>query len=218
MIRNVGRKPRMVCIKSLAGTYSSAGCVDKEGNAMGGRVVCVHADLSEIIGVDIFRVLVHLLGCSWHSAVKCVPLRQTRFLWHDRIHAKAMYRMAVKTFGENCLKNPFGFSSAQRRKMCSAAADSSHPYPAQSCTGHKNPLRISAPAASAADILPLQNLWRELLEKSFWLLQPLTLYTKYQLFLCAKTQDGLHKIPGPPERCAPAHPGKGMIRNVGRRL
>ncbi|MDE6767593.1 MAG: hypothetical protein K2J35_05315, partial [Eubacterium sp.] len=28
-----------------------------------------------------------------------------RFLWHDRIHAKAMYRMAIKTFGENFVEN-----------------------------------------------------------------------------------------------------------------
>ena len=33
-----------------------------------------------------------------------------RFLWHDRIHAKAMYRMAVKTFGENGAENVFCFS------------------------------------------------------------------------------------------------------------
>lgn len=32
-----------------------------------------------------------------------------RFLWHDRIHAKAMYRMAVKTFGADKVKNPFCF-------------------------------------------------------------------------------------------------------------
>lgn len=32
-----------------------------------------------------------------------------RFLWHDRIHAKAMYRMAVKTFGSDCVENVFGF-------------------------------------------------------------------------------------------------------------
>lgn len=30
-----------------------------------------------------------------------------RFLWHDRIHAKAMYRMAVKTFGQNNVQNVF---------------------------------------------------------------------------------------------------------------
>ena len=32
-----------------------------------------------------------------------------RFLWHDRIHAKAMYRMAVKTFGVLGLDNTFKF-------------------------------------------------------------------------------------------------------------
>ena len=33
-----------------------------------------------------------------------------RFLWHDRIHAKAMYRMAVKTFGAAEVENPFRFA------------------------------------------------------------------------------------------------------------
>ena len=32
-----------------------------------------------------------------------------RFLWHDRIHAKAMYKMAVKTFGKENIKNVFKF-------------------------------------------------------------------------------------------------------------
>lgn len=32
-----------------------------------------------------------------------------RFLWHDRIHAKAMYRMAVKTFGKDSVENTFLF-------------------------------------------------------------------------------------------------------------
>lgn len=32
-----------------------------------------------------------------------------RFLWHDRIHAKAMYRMAVKTFGSEIVPNVFSF-------------------------------------------------------------------------------------------------------------
>ena len=31
-----------------------------------------------------------------------------RFLWHDRIHAKAMYRMALREFGPN-ISNPFFF-------------------------------------------------------------------------------------------------------------
>ena len=33
-----------------------------------------------------------------------------RFLWHDRIHAKAMYRMAVKTFGAFGADNTFMFA------------------------------------------------------------------------------------------------------------
>ena len=32
-----------------------------------------------------------------------------RFIWHDRIHAKAMYRMAVKTFGVDAVPNIFQF-------------------------------------------------------------------------------------------------------------
>ena len=32
-----------------------------------------------------------------------------RFIWHDRIHAKAMYRMAVRTFGEEKVPDVFGF-------------------------------------------------------------------------------------------------------------
>ena len=32
-----------------------------------------------------------------------------RFIWHDRIHAKAMYRMALRTFKEEKMPNPFFF-------------------------------------------------------------------------------------------------------------
>ncbi len=32
-----------------------------------------------------------------------------RFIWHDRIHAKAMYRMAIKTFGPDVVPNIFQF-------------------------------------------------------------------------------------------------------------
>ena len=32
-----------------------------------------------------------------------------RFLWHDRIHAKAMYRMGIKTFGIEQIPNLFNF-------------------------------------------------------------------------------------------------------------
>ncbi len=34
-----------------------------------------------------------------------------RFIWHDRIHAKAMYRMAIKTFGRDSVPNIFLFNS-----------------------------------------------------------------------------------------------------------
>lgn len=32
-----------------------------------------------------------------------------RFIWHDRIHAKAMYRMALRTFGPGSVPDIFGF-------------------------------------------------------------------------------------------------------------
>ena len=32
-----------------------------------------------------------------------------RFIWHDRIHAKAMYKMIIKTFGSNTGSNVFKF-------------------------------------------------------------------------------------------------------------
>ena len=32
-----------------------------------------------------------------------------RFIWHDRIHAKAMYRMGVSTFGKEAIPDIFGF-------------------------------------------------------------------------------------------------------------
>ena len=34
-----------------------------------------------------------------------------RFIWHDRIHARAMYRMAVKIFGKENIKNSFFFQN-----------------------------------------------------------------------------------------------------------
>ena len=34
-----------------------------------------------------------------------------RFLWHDRIHAKAMYRMAVRVFGEATIPDVFHFGA-----------------------------------------------------------------------------------------------------------
>lgn len=34
-----------------------------------------------------------------------------RFIWHDRIHARAMYRMAVRVFGAERIENPFAFDA-----------------------------------------------------------------------------------------------------------
>ena len=33
-----------------------------------------------------------------------------RFIWHDRIHAKAMYKMGIKTFGADVIPDIFGFN------------------------------------------------------------------------------------------------------------
>lgn len=33
-----------------------------------------------------------------------------RFIWHDRIHAKAMYRMGIRTFGADAIPDIFGFT------------------------------------------------------------------------------------------------------------
>ncbi len=38
-----------------------------------------------------------------------------RFLWHDRIHARAMYRMAVRTFGPGSVPDVFRFARRLRR-------------------------------------------------------------------------------------------------------
>lgn len=38
-----------------------------------------------------------------------IPKVLRRFLWHDRIHAKAMYKMGVKTFGVGAIPNVFHF-------------------------------------------------------------------------------------------------------------
>lgn len=42
---------------------------------------------------------------------ECWTLRKVirRFIWHDRIHAKAMHRMAVNLFGKDNILNPFCF-------------------------------------------------------------------------------------------------------------
>ena len=49
-------------------------------------------------------------GCGERWSLRKV-LR--RFVWHDRIHAKAMYRMALRTFGEG-VPNVFCFDVPPR--------------------------------------------------------------------------------------------------------
>lgn len=39
----------------------------------------------------------------------CLRKVLRRFIWHDRIHARAMWRMAQKTFGSDCLPDLFQF-------------------------------------------------------------------------------------------------------------
>lgn len=34
-----------------------------------------------------------------------------RFIWHDRIHARALYRFAVRTWGYECVCDPFCFGN-----------------------------------------------------------------------------------------------------------
>ncbi len=43
------------------------------------------------------------------SLVHLQEVNLRRFIWNDRIHAKAMYRMAVKTFGNDVVPNVFSF-------------------------------------------------------------------------------------------------------------
>lgn len=46
-----------------------------------------------------------------------LPKVLRRFLWHDRIHAKAMYRMACRTFGPDAVPNVFHFDLDQAPKV-----------------------------------------------------------------------------------------------------
>ncbi len=41
-----------------------------------------------------------------------------RFLWHDRIHARAMYRTACALFSSDAVADPFCFSTSESQKSC----------------------------------------------------------------------------------------------------
>lgn len=51
------------------------------------------------------------IKCVWEHNGEEWSLRKMlrRFIWHDRIHAKAMYRMTIKTFGEGSVENIYNF-------------------------------------------------------------------------------------------------------------
>ena len=48
--------------------------------------------------------------CGSYDEYWSVQKMIRRFIWHDRIHAKAMYRMASHQFGSDVIQNPFHFS------------------------------------------------------------------------------------------------------------
>ncbi len=58
-------------------------------------------------GIDNFLRLPSIIGINDEEWTVRKLIR--RFLWHDRIHAKAMYRGAVNTFGKDKIANPFRF-------------------------------------------------------------------------------------------------------------
>lgn len=65
-------------------------------------------------GFDILEQTTHFLDFSVmegsYGELWSLRKMMRRFVWHDRIHAKAMYRMAIKTFEKHDIKNPFHFT------------------------------------------------------------------------------------------------------------
>ena len=78
-------------------------CADNEGTIL----ACRERGFSALEGQpDFLRNRVYLGSYDEEWSLRKV-LR--RFIWHDRIHARAMYRMAVKTFGSGSVPNVFLF-------------------------------------------------------------------------------------------------------------
>ena len=76
----------------------------------------VQADLQELNRTDSYEITVSQENFLKNPVIvgsydEEWSLRKVlrRFLWHDRIHAKAMYRMAVTTFGEGSVPDVFRF-------------------------------------------------------------------------------------------------------------
>lgn len=76
---------------------------DKEGTILSCREKGFES-LESITGYLSLKPVIGSYGEKW--SVRKV-LR--RFIWHDRIHAKAMYRMGKLTFGEDAIPDIFGF-------------------------------------------------------------------------------------------------------------
>lgn len=83
------------------------GEIDVEASCEGTILACREEGFKKIESADGFlenRVFSGSYGEDW-------TLRKLlrRFIWHDRIHAKAMYRMACNTFGEANMQDVFLF-------------------------------------------------------------------------------------------------------------
>lgn len=76
---------------------------DKNGTILDSRIKGF--DLIENT-TDFLCNSVHFGSCNEQWSLKKV---MRRFIWHDRIHAKAMYRMAVNLFGKDLVLNTFQF-------------------------------------------------------------------------------------------------------------
>ena len=59
--------------------------------------------------LEMENYLANAVVCGSYDELWSLRKVMRRFIWHDRIHAKAMYRMAVKTFGEGSVENVFQF-------------------------------------------------------------------------------------------------------------
>ena len=77
---------------------------DNEGTI----VSCRERGIESLESVDGFLSLGPVAGSYGEQWSPRKVLR--RFIWHDRIHAKAMYRMGILTFGADSVPDIFGFA------------------------------------------------------------------------------------------------------------
>lgn len=91
--------------KNVNGYYW--GEIDVSADSGGTIVECRSRGFDALEKTDGFlsgRVFDGSYGEEWS-----LPKVLRRFIWHDRIHAKAMYRMGIKTFGADSIPNVFMF-------------------------------------------------------------------------------------------------------------